>query len=1445
MNRSALSVAIVTLLYSSSNFGATIVVSTPLDSESDDGQCSLREAIASANLDPTVKGDLPAGECAAGDADRDLIIFDDLVFSLVTEIQLLQGQLMITDDLQIDGTVGGNDIRIIGTGNDRVFAIDTVDGPGVVQNVQLSNLLLENGTSTSGGIIHNAAGSDLSLFGVTVSGGAATGNEATEGGGGIYNAGDLTISDSTISENSATGDAGSGGGILNIQGTVTITGGELSGNTASRAGGGIETYLGVISLDNVSLENNATGSTPGNGGGLHVTGAGDVTIEDSDIAGNTAAAEGGGLWNGGGTMMILDGTQITGNTASGDSADQGGGGVFNNGGTLLIDSVTISGNTADGAAGSGGGILSDGGSLAVTGGTITGNTANRAGGGIEITDVNFPGASGTLTDVTVSENLTGTAPGNGGGLHLTGMANVEVTGGGFTGNTAGAEGGGLWNGSGLMTIDGTTISGNTASGDSADQGGGGIFNNGGSLEVSSATIQSNTADGFAGSGGGILVDGGTLDITGGTIAGNFSNRAGGGIEVTDANFGTGGATLVNVLVTENETGAAPGNGGGLHLTGMASADVTDGTFSGNTAGAEGGGLWNSAGLMSINGTQISGNIASGAGADQGGGGIFNNGGTVTISGATIADNVADGFAGSGGGVLGDGGLVTITDTTISGNTAQRAGGGIEATSANFDAALVALAGVTINNNTTGPVPGNGGGLHLTGVADATVSGGLFSGNSAAAEGGGLWNSSGTMTIDGAVISSNGASGDEADQGGGGIFNNGGTLMILGTEEPTFIGGNFANGELGSGGGILSDGGSVTIMNSRIDLNASHRAGGGIEIDATGEGGASLLIEDTAIIRNLTGPQGFDTPGNGGGVHVTGPGIVDIVGGNVANNSAAAEGGGLWNGSGPMTISGLDISGNTASGDESSEGGGGIFNAGGTVLIDDVTVQNNFANGSSGSGGGILNDAGVLRISDTTIGGNDAQRAGGGIETLYGSAYLDSVTVTGNTTGPAPGNGGGLHITGEGIVEVTGGQFLNNTASEEGGGLWNSPPGQMTITDVTISGNTANGTAEHQGGGGIFNLGVATVEGSIIDGNVATGDGPGEGGGGIFNDGDLTIRNSDFTGNEANTGAGNGGGILNTDAGIVRLTGGMISSNTAARAGGGIENIGTLQVVDLSAMGNFAGINGGMLHISDSGQATFSGSTITMNGAANEGGGLWVSERGSLSLTDTTVDDNDAVFGGGIFVDAGEGGGQSLEKLVVTRGAITRNAANASGGGVSIEDGRARIENSTVSGNVSADGGGIFLFEPVQLTIDYATIAGNTAESIGGGVNNETGGGFEATNSLFGDNSAPSAPDVAGVVIDGGFNVIEDPTGAELTRNKGESGTQLNVDPLIGELADNGGGTETHALLNGSPAIDAADPANCIQLDQRGFGRTDGACDIGAFEKDAVRLELVFRNGFEN
>ena len=271
-----------------------------------------------------------------------------------------------------------------------------------------------------------------------------------------------------------------------------------------------------------------------------------------------------------------------------------------------------------------------------------------------------------------------------------------------------------------------------------------------------------------------------------------------------------------------------------------------------------------------------------------------------------------------------------------------------------------------------------------------------------------------------------------------------------------------------------------------------RAGGGIENNN------GILTLTGVSLGGMTPADGNTAGVNGGGLHITGGGTTDIFGGGVRNNTAAQEGGGLWNGTGTMTIDGTSIEDNTASGNGSDQGGGGVFNAGGEVIIQNgATISGNLANGTSGSGGGILNDAGgELTIDDSVISGNTANRAGGGIEDNSGqftAVSLTNVILDGNSAGvdigdgatAAPGNGGGLHVTGQGAVIIDGGTVNNNVAAAEGGGLWNAS-GDMNVINTTINGNSAGGTLIDQGGGAIFNAGGnVDVNGATLSGNTAT------------------------------------------------------------------------------------------------------------------------------------------------------------------------------------------------------------------------------------------------------------------------------------------------------------------------------------------------------------------------
>ena len=641
---------------------------------------------------------------------------------------------------------GGN-LRI--DTNETTFNSAGVAGGGVhvtgtAQTVLDRGQVSNNSAGEEGGGLWNSASGVMKLFdGINVNENVASGNDSDQGGGGIFNdgaggkGGRLILEDIVVSRNIADGTSGSGGGILSINGVVTLDGTRVLHNTANRAGGGIELVTGILEMTAATVDvNSATGggAGPGNGGGVHITGltgqVGRINVIGGSVSGNTAASEGGGLWNQAGNIMVIrQGAVVSGNTASGDAADDGGGGIFNNNGRLAIgEAAVISGNTANGTAGSGGGIFSMGSGVSIEGGTtITGNAANRAGGGIEVVNGEV-----IVVDSTIENNnagVTGTPnPGNGGGVHVTGTSftRVDLRNALVKNNHAAGEGGGLWNQTnGVMLVRiGSEVSGNTASGDAADQGGGGIFSRG-RLVVNAATIDGNQANGTAGSGGGIFNVGAVTTIENSTVSNNTAHRAGGGVEVVDGWVSTRNMDLVG----NNAGGAAPspGDGGGLHVSGAGLSRVTieESQVSGNTAARDGGGIRHQAGsiLVVTAGTTISGNTAFGGTVDHGGGGLFNDGGRVAITASSIWGNSAIGLHGSGGGIYSTGGGLTIDNSTLSGNMANGRGGGIR----NLGE-LIAANATIVNNRSDADSSGTGTGGGIVNNGTATLKNTIVAGN---------------------------------------------------------------------------------------------------------------------------------------------------------------------------------------------------------------------------------------------------------------------------------------------------------------------------------------------------------------------------------------------------------------------------------------------------------------------------------------------------------------------------------------------------------------------------------------------------------------------------------------------------------------------------------------------------------------------------------------------
>jgi hypothetical protein len=278
----------------------------------------------------------------------------DFQAGLSGTIILSTGELAISKDLTISGP-GAGVLTVSGNHASRVFDIAAAFA------VSLSGLTVADGFPTGfGGGIANAG--VLTVTSCTLSGNSANGG----GGGGIYSNGTVTVADSTISGNSAS----YGGGIYNqFGGTLTVTDSIISGNSAVGAGGGIVNNEATLTVTGSTFRGNSALA----GGGIS-GGGGMVTVTGCALSGNTASVYGGGINNFSGTLTV------TSCTLSGNTASYYGGGIYNEE-ILVVTDSTISGNSA----GAGGGICNTFGpfgTLAITGSTLSGNSATIAGSGI-------------------------------------------------------------------------------------------------------------------------------------------------------------------------------------------------------------------------------------------------------------------------------------------------------------------------------------------------------------------------------------------------------------------------------------------------------------------------------------------------------------------------------------------------------------------------------------------------------------------------------------------------------------------------------------------------------------------------------------------------------------------------------------------------------------------------------------------------------------------------------------------------------------------------------------------------------------------------------------------------------------------------------------------------------------------------------------------------------
>jgi len=256
-------------------------------------------------------------------------------------------------------------------------------------------------------------------------------------------------------------------------------------------------------------------------------------------------------------------------------------------------------------------------------------------------------------------------------------------------------------------------------------------------------------------------------------------------------------------------------------------------------------------------------------------------------------------------------------------------------------------------------------------------------------------------------------------------------------------------------------------------------------------------------------------------------------------------------------------------------------------------------------------------------------------------------------------------------------------------------------------------------------------------------------------------------------------------------------------------------------------------------------TVSYN-AAERGGGICNSPIGSATIVGD-ISHNVANSTGG----ANGGGVLNYQGMMIIRNSnIAHNHTNGSGGGIdNVVAGILTMTNSTVSGNTANDLGGGIRNYAGTLVLNSNTIANNVADydqdggGDGGGIYYDRGeyGLVDAKNNIIANNVDHSGeldcaydPVYSGTISSQGYNLVENPGNCVFTA----ADDITDTDPLLGPLQHNGGDTLTHALLPGSPAIDAGSCSDAT-TDQRGWPRpfdipdianVDDGCDIGAYER---------------
>jgi hypothetical protein len=1398
---------------------------------------------------------------ANSDDQANQIVFDPTVFSTPQTITLSGTQLWLEDTggtQTITGPAAG--VTISGGGTKRVLQVDG----GVIASFSGLTITGGSATHTGGGLVNDGT---ATLTDCTISGSTAN------AGGGVYNGtwASLTMTNCNVSGNTA------GGGVYSGSYTsLTMTNCTVSDNSSEGKGGGVFARGFVANLIDCTVSDNTAGW---NGGGVANSGQANLTLTDCAVSGNTSLRNGGGLASYGQTSTLIDCTisgnhaaygggvsnyfattlTLTDSTVSGNIAKDSGGGVFNYGTVNLTDTI-VAGNTTSSGASDIDGQVSGSDNLIGTGGSgglvngVNGNIvlnsltglglaplANNGGptqtmalraGSAAIaagTQADYPGTTTPITTDQRGEPLDTPNP-DIGAFQVQGSGLIALT---FSG---------LGNPTVAFGSPSVTISGTLASGTQAPVGE--------SVIVTLDGVQQSAA---IGSGGAFST---TFDSTGinvinstFTVSYYYSSDGTFAPASTTSTLTVGpGALRILTVDSLGDEGSGAGLSGDLrYCINQANTDEGPNTivFDPNvfstpqTITLDGGTLEleDTEGTQTIIGPAL-GVTISGGGSSR----VFqvNNGVTASFSGLTVTD----GSAAVQGGGLANYGTATLSDCVISGNTAfgtisygyysrkpyssTDEGGGVF----NGASATLTLTGCTISGNSAVTEIersgyyinyyksyGNGGGVFNFGTA--TLTGCTVSGNNAGVDGGGLDNF-GTVNLTDSTISGN---------ENGGVINSGNAYLTDCTVS------NNANLDGLQNGGLAILTNTIVADNKGGDIGGSAYVVGSYNLIGTGgSGGLINGVNGNIVLTSLTG-LGLAPLGSYGGPTQTmallpgsaaiGAGVIADYPGTTIQVTTDQRGEpldspnpdiGAYQTQNPALIplafsgirdqsitfgtSSVTISGTLAAGSQAPVGE--------TVTVTFGGVEQSAAIGTGGAFSTTF-DTTDLAVAATPYTITYSYTSDG---TFASASATSAITV--NPVGPTIFTVNSLGDAGIGSEDAGDLRYCINQANSDDQAIqivfdptvFSTPQTitllgtQLWLEDTggtqTITGPAAGVTISSGRNGSVFQVESGVT--ASISGLTLSGGSVGDTGGGLVNDGTVTLADctiSDF-----------GTGLVNV--GTASLTECTINGNTVD---GGVLNSANLTLTDCTVSGNSSGSFGG--GVFNSGTANLTDSVISGNSSGSTGGGVFNGSTATLTLTACTISGNTGVSGGGL----GNYGGTCT------------------------------LIASTVSGNYAENGGGAYnYFGSANLTLTNCTFSGNIAAESGGGVFNY--GTVSLTDSIVAGNSGG---DIGGASnVSGSYNLIG--TGGSGGLVNGVNGN-IVLNSLTGlglaPLANNGGPTQTMALLAGSPAIAAGVVADQpgtttpITTDQRGEPLDTPSPDIGAYQIQGSGLIALSFSGLTN